>query len=149
MEEWLRENAWAVWLIASLGLLGAELLTLDLVLLMLAVGAGSAAGVAALGASVPVSLATAVVVSVGMLAVVRPSLARRLHHGPELTTGHQALVGRTAVVLEPVDQHAGQVRLSGEVWSARAYDPTLVMAAGTEVHVMEIDGATALVYPTD
>jgi membrane protein implicated in regulation of membrane protease activity len=149
MEEWLANNAWAVWLIASLGLLGAELLTLDLVLLMLAVGAGSAAVVAALGAGAVASLATAVIVSVGMLAVVRPSLARRLHHGPELTTGHQALVGRTAVVLEPVDQHAGQVRLSGEVWSARAYDPTLVMATGTEVHVMEIDGATALVYPTD
>jgi len=149
MEEWLANNAWAVWLIASLGLLGAELLTLDLVLLMLAVGAGSAAVVAALGAGAVASLATAVIVSVGMLAVVRPSLARRLHHGPELTTGHQALVGRTAVVLEPVDQHAGQVRLSGEVWSARAYDPTLVMPPGSEVHVMEIDGATALVYPTD
>jgi membrane protein implicated in regulation of membrane protease activity len=147
--EWLGENAWAAWLIASIGLLGAELLTLDLVLLMLAVGAGSAAVVAAFGAPVVASLATAVVVSVGMLAVVRPSLARRLHHGPELTTGHEALVGRTGVVLEQVDQHAGQVRLSGEVWSARAYDPTLVMAPGSEVHVMGIDGATALVYPTD
>ena len=147
--EWLQNNEWAAWLIAALALVGFELLTLDLVLLMLGVGAGSAAIVAALTDSTAASLATAVVVSVGMLAVVRPSLARRLHHGPELTTGHQALVGRTAVVVEPVDQHAGQVRLSGEVWSARAYDPTLLMATGTEVHVMEIDGATALVYPTD
>jgi membrane protein implicated in regulation of membrane protease activity len=147
--DWLADNAWAAWLIAALSLLGLELLTLDLVLLMLSVGAGSAAVVSAVGAPFEASIVTAVVVSVGMLAVVRPSLARRLHHGSELTTGHQALVGRTAVVLEPVDQHQGQVRLSGEVWSARAYDPAGVIAPGTEVHVMEIDGATALVYPTD
>jgi membrane protein implicated in regulation of membrane protease activity len=147
--EWLGDNAWAAWLVASLTLLGLELLTLDLVLLMLAVGAGSAAVVAGLGAGLPLSILTAIVVSVGMLGVVRPSLASRLHGGAELTTGHQALIGRTAVVLEPVDGNAGQVRLSGEVWSARSYDPGIVMAAGTEVHVMEIDGATALVYPTD
>jgi membrane protein implicated in regulation of membrane protease activity len=147
--EWLRENAWAVWLIASLGLLGAELLTLDLVLLMLAVGAGSAAVVAALGAGAVASLATAVVVSVGMLAVVRPSLARRLHHGPELTTGHEALVGRTCRRTRtgrPARRSGAPLR-RGVV--GRAYDPTLVMAPGSEVHVMEIDGATALVYPTD
>lgn len=149
LAEWLAGNAWAAWLIAALGLLGFEVLTLDLVLLMLSVGAGSAAVVSAAGAPLEASIATAIVVSVGMLAVVRPPLARRLHRGSELTTGHQALVGRTAVVLEPVDQHHGQVRLSGEVWSARAYDPTGVIAPGTEVHVMEIDGATALVYPTD
>lgn len=147
--EWLADNAWAAWLVAALTLTGLELLTLDLVLLMLAVGAGSAAVVSAVGAPLALSVGTAIVVSVGMLAVVRPSLARRLHRGLELTTGHQALVGRTAVVLEPVDEHAGQVRLSGEVWSARAYDPGVVMEPGAEVHVMEIDGATALVYPTD
>ncbi len=146
--DWLFDNAWVAWLVTALALVGLELLTLDLVLLMLAVGAGSAA-VVSLFAPVWASILTAIVVSVGMLAVVRPELAQRLHRGPTLATGHDALVGRTAVVLEPVTRDAGQVRLSGEVWTARAYDPTLEIEPGTEVHVMEIDGATALVYPTD
>ena len=36
-----------------------------------------------------------------------------------------------------------------EEWSARAYDETLVIPAGTTVDVIEIEGATALVYPRE
>jgi membrane protein implicated in regulation of membrane protease activity len=41
------------------------------------------------------------------------------------------------------------VRISGEVWSARAVAPGQVIPAGTVVDVFEIDGATALVYAED
>ena len=43
----------------------------------------------------------------------------------------------------------GLVKLSGEVWSARALDEDQVIPAGTLVEVMEIDGATAIVYPRE
>ena len=36
-----------------------------------------------------------------------------------------------------------------EKWSARAYDETLVIPAGATVDVIEIEGATALVYPRE
>ena len=60
-----------------------------------------------------------------------------------------ALVGRPATVLEEVTGRGGRVRIGGEVWSARAYDETQVIPAGSTVDVMEIDGATALVYPRE
>jgi len=58
-------------------------------------------------------------------------------------------VGAGAVAIERVDAHSGQVKLKGEVWSARTYDPSTVIEAGRNVEVVEIDGATAVVYESE
>jgi membrane protein implicated in regulation of membrane protease activity len=62
-----------------------------------------------------------------------------------LRTGAAALVGAPAVVLQRVDGHGGQVKIGGEVWSARAFDEDHAFEPGTRVEVLKIDGATALV----
>jgi membrane protein implicated in regulation of membrane protease activity len=49
-------------------------------------------------------------------------------------------------VLEEVAEHAGQIKLAGEVWTARPLDSSEVYPPGTTVTVMEIDGATAVVW---
>jgi membrane protein implicated in regulation of membrane protease activity len=77
--------------------------------------------------------------------VVRPVALRHLRNTPELRTGTAALVGRQAVVLDRVDGRGGQVKLAGEIWSARAYDDAKVFEPGADVMVLEIAGATALV----
>ncbi|MFD1827783.1 MULTISPECIES: NfeD family protein [Mumia] len=147
--EWLGDNAWAGWLGLGLLLATAELLSLDLVLLMLAVGAFAGAGTAALGASVAVSAVIAIAVSLAMLLLARPSMVKRLHTGPDLKTGTKALVGASGVALSTVDATQGQVKLGGETWSARAFDPGVTIEEGTRVAVFEIDGATAVVYPEE
>ena len=43
----------------------------------------------------------------------------------------------------------GLFRIGGEEWSARSYDETLVIPVGITVDVMQIEGATALVYPRE
>jgi membrane protein implicated in regulation of membrane protease activity len=63
--------------------------------------------------------------------------------------GSYALVGKKAVVLEEVTGTQGLIKLSGEVWSARALDEDQVIPVGTAVDVMEIEGATAIVYPRE
>jgi membrane protein implicated in regulation of membrane protease activity len=60
-------------------------------------------------------------------------------------TGTDALVGRTAVVVRPVDAAGGRVRIGGEEWTARAYLDGESFAEGTRVEVVKIEGATALV----
>jgi membrane protein implicated in regulation of membrane protease activity len=62
-----------------------------------------------------------------------------------LRTGTAALVGQRALVLERVDADGGQVKIGGEVWSARPYDDSDVFEPGARVDVLRIDGATALV----
>jgi membrane protein implicated in regulation of membrane protease activity len=145
--EWLGDNAWAVWFGAAAALALAELLSMDFVLLMLGLGLAGGGVADLIGAPLPLQILVAVVVAMGTLVFVRPSVVRRLHGGPELTTGHAALVGRTALVTEQITAHGGQVKLAGEIWTARPYDESLVIPAGSTVDVFEIKGATAVVYP--
>ncbi len=145
--EWFREHAWESWLVLAFLLGVAELFSLELVLIMLAVGALGGSLAAAFGAPVALQFLLAIITAVAMLWLVRPSMVKRLHRGPELTLGHQALVGRQAVALSEISAQGGQVRLGGEVWTARPFDDTLVIAEGATVDVMEIKGATVLVHP--
>ena len=88
------------------------------------------------------------VVSVLLLAGVRPVLQRRLTAGTGLPEPVKALEGKHALVLDLVDQHRGQVKLDGEVWTARSYSDDDVYQPGEQVTVMHIDGATAVVWRT-
>lgn len=148
MMDWLGDNAWAAWLSASILLLVAETLSMDAVLLMLAAGAAVGMLAALLGLAVPLQMILASVTAVAALALVRPSLVKRLHHGPELTLGHSKLIGRQGLVVERItSQEPGRIRLAGEIWSAQPYDETITIEPGETVDVMQIKGATALVHP--
>jgi membrane protein implicated in regulation of membrane protease activity len=140
-------DPWVIWLIAAVVFAVGEIATLGFFLAPFAGGALLAAIVAAAGAGTAISWAVFVVVSVVLLAALRP-LARSHRRMPaQLRTGTAALVGRTAMVTERIsnDDGTGCVKLEGETWSARAYDEDVVIEPGRRVHVMEIRGATALV----
>jgi len=136
-----------IWLVFALGLAGAEALTGDMFLLMLSGGALAAAGSSWL-LNLPLWADGAVflVVSVLLLAVVRPALRRKLTAGKGLPEPVKALEGKPALVLGRVSQHDGQVKLDGEVWTARPYNDNDVYEPGDSVTVMHIDGATAVVW---
>jgi membrane protein implicated in regulation of membrane protease activity len=135
-----------IWLVAGILLAAAEVATGDFFLLMLSGGALVTAGFAGVtGGPVWLDAVVFAVVSVGLVAGVRPPLLRKVRQGAVLPTNVAALLGKKATVLERVDGHGGQVKLSGEVWSARAYDDTQVLEPGRTVIVLEINGATAVV----
>jgi len=147
--DWLRDNVWAAWLTLAAALGLAELASLDFTLLMLAAGAVTAGGVAAifpglLWLQIVVGLLTAG----AMLAAIRPLLNRKFHHGPELKTGSAHVIGRSGVVVKEIHPDGGgSIKLGGELWTARPFDEVSTFAPGTRVEVMSIDGATAVVYP--
>ena len=60
--------------------------------------------------------------------------------------GLDAIEGADATVIEQVAQGRGMVRIGGELWQARPYDATQVIEAGAHVRVVELNGATALVW---
>jgi len=132
--------------IAAAVLAGAETLSLDLVLIMCAGGAAGGAVTAALGGGAILQVVVAIVVSAVLLGFVRPIAKRHLVGIGTHQTGSAALVGKQAVVLSAVDAHDGRVRLNGAEWSARSYDQTQTLPVGETVRVMEIDGATAVVW---
>ena len=135
-----------LWLAAALILVGAEALSGELVLLMLAGGALAASGVALFDLPLVVDGIVFAGVSVLLLGAVRPVAKRHLMRRPMLATNAEALQGKTATVVTTVDGHGGQVRLDGSVWSARALHESDVFESGQDVMVMQIDGATAVVW---
>ena len=139
MEEWV----W--WMIAAGVLAVGEILTLGFFLGPVAIAALAAAVVALAGAGVAIQWVVFIAVSVASLLVLRPIARRHLRTPARLRTGTAALVGSRAVVLERVDGDGGQVKIGGEVWSARAYDEDHAFEPGARVEVLKIDGATALV----
>ncbi|MFF1517348.1 NfeD family protein [Streptomyces sp. NPDC058305] len=139
-------DAWVWWLIGAAGLGIPLVVTAMPEFGMFAVGAVAAAVVAGLGGGIVAQVLVFVVVSVALIAVVRPIAARHSAQRPQLASGIDALKGRQAVVLERVDGSGdGRIKLAGEIWSARALDAGQAYEVGQEVDVVDIDGATAIV----
>src|SRR3954465_2463633 len=140
-------DAWVIWLIVAVVFAVAEVVNLSFYLFPFAIGAAAAAVVDLAGAGAAITWATFAVLTAVSFTVVRPIARRHLNVPPQIRAGTAALVGRTAVVLERIDNDAGvgRVRLDGEIWTARTYDEDRVIEPGGPVRVMEIRGATALV----
>jgi membrane protein implicated in regulation of membrane protease activity len=136
-----------IWLLVGVVLAVAELFTLDFVLIMFGGGAFAAAIAGFAGAPVPVQVLLFTAASALGLLVVRPAIRKRLHKGAEpAAMGVDAIEGAEATVIEEVAEGRGMVKIGGELWSARPYDARQSFAEGTLVRVVEIRGATALVW---
>jgi membrane protein implicated in regulation of membrane protease activity len=139
--------AWVAWVIAALLLAVGEIFTPGLFFLgPLALAAVVGALVAVAGTAVWVQVIAFAAASLASLAFLRPLARSHLRMPPALRTGTAALQGAKGTVVQRVDQHGGRVRIGGEEWSARAYMPDQVIEPGAQVEVVEIKGATALVY---
>jgi membrane protein implicated in regulation of membrane protease activity len=140
-------DAWVFWVIVAAIFAVGEMLTTGFFLAPFAVGGVAAAVVDLIGGSFAVDLAAFVVVSVVVLALLRPVARSHRRMPPSIRTGTAALIGRTATVVTPITEPGGlgSVKIDGEIWSARALDEDQTIEAGKRVHVVEIKGAMALV----
>jgi membrane protein implicated in regulation of membrane protease activity len=138
-------DEWVWWMIAAGVLAVGEIATVGFFLGPVAIAAVLAAIVALVGGGLALQWTVFVAASIASLLVLRPLARRHLRTPARLRTGTAALVGAPALVLERVDVNGGQVKIGGEVWSARSYDEDEVIEPGARATVMKIDGATALV----
>lgn len=140
-------SAWIVWAIVAVLLAAGEAFTPGLFFLgPVALAAVAAIVAAAVGGAVWVQVLVFGVGSFAALGLLRPIARAHLTMPHAIRTGAAALEGARALVLQQVDGRGGRVKIGGEEWSARSYVPDEVFAAGTEVEVAKIEGATALVY---
>ncbi|MER5571972.1 NfeD family protein [Streptomyces massasporeus] len=141
--------AWFAWLLAAAVLGVAEFFTLTLVFGLLAGAAVVAAVVAGVGIGVVGQFVALGVAAAAGLVVVRPVALRQMAQQPLTRDGSDALIGKRAEVMQEVTATRGLIKLSGEEWTARALDESHVIPVGALVDVMEIEGATAIVYPRE
>ena len=143
---------WLFWVAGALLLVVVETMTADLTFLMIAGGALGGGLTSFLGGPVWAQVVVFACVSTLLLFAVRPWAKRRLAAAtPQMKTNVDALIGRSAVTITPVDREGGRGRLGGEEWSARLAEnlgggvPRLDV--GDPVCVTSIDGAIAVVAP--
>ncbi len=148
LTDWLGDNPWAIWLTLTILLAVAEVLSLDLVLIMLAVGALAGTGVALVAPDLWwLQILVATGVSVATLALLRPTLLAKVRSLPGYRSSADKMVGSTGVAVSAITRAGGEIKVDGQSWSARPYEPDQVIEEGTEIEVYEVDGAIAVVYP--
>lgn len=121
-----------------------EALTTQLVTIWFAVGAGGALVAQFLHAPEWAQWVIFIVLSAVLVAATRP-LAKRMKKKIQ-PTNVDAMIGKTAVVLQAIDNTAGkgQVKLEGNVWSARSADGKAI-PEGVHVVVRSVEGVKLIV----
>jgi membrane protein implicated in regulation of membrane protease activity len=148
LTDWLGDNSWAIWLSLAFLLGIAEIMSLDLVLIMLAVGALAGAAVAVIAPSLWwLQILVASGISIMMLLLLRPTLLAKVRNMPGYRSSADKMVGSTGVAISQIDKSGGEIKVDGQSWSARPYSSDVVIEQGTEIEVYEIDGVIAVVYP--
>ncbi|NNC10443.1 NfeD family protein [Planctomonas sp. JC2975] len=146
--------AWIGWLVLILVFITIEMLSLDFVFLMLAIGSLGGLISGLFGFPWWAQLLVAAVLSILLLFLLRPPLLKALRRGEDPTKSNVALLlGQEGRVVQTFGGDGkGLVRLAnGEVWTSRlvadAADQRAQLEPGALVHVKAIEGATAVVAP--
>jgi membrane protein implicated in regulation of membrane protease activity len=133
-----------IWIIAGAVLVVAELITTSLMFASLALGAFVAAIAAGFGAQVVWQAVVFAVVAIGAIVGLRPLVAKRFStRSDQHSTNTLALIGATGKSTTQITIDGGQVKVRGEVWSART--DSGVVEADQPVKVRALDGVTLIV----
>lgn len=130
----------------ALVLAGLETLVLDLILLMVAVGALGGMVAALAGADLWLQGVVFAVTALSMLVAVRPIALKNLKGStPESQSYLESLAGRELTAHEAITDDGGRVRLDGELWSAQIAAGTPAVQPGDEIRIERVDGASLIV----
>ena len=134
-----------IWLLMVIALVVGEALTVGLTFIWFAVGALGGLIVAVLGGPIWLQVVVFLALSALALALVRPVAARLMQSG-RVATNADRIIGKTAVVIETIDNLAGkgQVKVAGQIWTARS-ERDVVIPKDTEVTVLRIEGVKVFV----
>lgn len=134
------------WLMALVVLLVIEAATAGLATIWFAGGALIALILSLFHVSIWTQLTVFVVVSLILLVVTRP-IALRYISRDTVATNVDSLIGTDAVVTEEINNLIGYGHVShnGNPWTARAEDPGQIIAAGTVVQVVRVEGVKLIV----
>jgi membrane protein implicated in regulation of membrane protease activity len=135
----------AVWTIATVVLLLVEVATVSLVTIWFAIGSLCALVATILGAGFWAQIIIFIVVSGGVLALLRP-LAKKYINGRKSPTNADRVIGMVCPVTEDIDNISGTgaVSVDGKVWTARSSSGENI-PKGTLVKPVSIQGVKLIV----
>jgi len=137
-----------IWMIVAIGFGLAEGLTLGLTFIWFAGGALLAMIASFLGLPIFVQVIAFIVGSALMLIYTRPVAKKVLKIGAT-KTNVDSLIGKEGIVIKELKPFAlGQVKVKGQIWSAKAFNDEAI-AENERVEVVSIEGVKLIVKPMD
>ena len=135
-----------IWLVVLIIAVVVEVLTMGLTTIWFAGGALAAIVATLLHAPIAVQVILFFIVSLLLLFFTRP-VAVKYFNKDRVKTNVESLIGRQAIVISEINniQGVGQVTVSGQQWSARSMDNSIIIPAGAVVNVMSINGVKLIV----
>lgn len=136
-----------VWIGFAIVMAVCEALTTQLVSIWFVAGAVSAAISTMFTSSLPIQSLVFLVVSFAALLITRPLVRRFKANNKTTSTNADRLIGATATLISDISdtEHVGQVKVCGEVWSAKSEDAPIL--TGAKVKVLAIEGVKLIVKP--
>lgn len=146
-ETWTHPEMWAL---AALTLWLAEVFVPGMILGCLGTGALGGMAAAAIGGGIEAQLIAASAASILAFLFLRPLALNRWFKGAEVSTGVEALIGRTATVTESFDSNSflGRCKVDGDDWLAKWKGPAASLPKiGETVLVQGTESNTLIVHP--
>lgn len=96
--------------------------------------------------NIAIQTAVFVISSSILIPLTKPLVNKYIDDGKSIQTNAYSLIGQIGVVTFDIDvlNGSGQVKVNGEIWSAKAEENIL---KGTEVEILRIDGVKLIVKP--
>jgi membrane protein implicated in regulation of membrane protease activity len=122
-----------------------EALTLGLTTIWFAGGAFVAMILSFLGVPIGIQIAAFLVISIACLFFIYPIVKNKIRPGKE-KTNYEKVIDKIGVVTETIDNMNahGQVKVDGQIWSARTTDGGVV-EVGNMVMIQEVIGVKLIV----
>ncbi len=138
-----------IWIGFAVIMVVCEAFTSQLVSIWFVLGAVSAAVTTIFTPSIAIQSAVFLIVSLVALIVTKPLVKKLKEKRGVTSTNADRLVGRTGVVISDIaDTHTvGQVKVEGEIWSAKSEKAPL--NKDTKIKVLAIEGVKLIVEPTE
>lgn len=136
-----------VWTILAIVFAVLEGITLGLTTIWFAVGSLAAMVVAMLGFGVNAQLVVFMISALLTFVFIRP-LAQKVLKVGDTKTNVDSLIGKKGVVHVAVTPYkVGQVKVNGQIWTAKAELDDVNIPVGEEVEVLRVDGVKLIIRP--
>jgi len=137
---------WILWLIVAGFFFILEIVTTGFLVCWLGVGALISMVLSFFIDNVVIQVTVFAISSIVLIVLTKP-LAKKFIEKETIPTNKDSLIGKEGIVVQTIDtvKAEGQVKLMGEVWSARAFDESQIIEKDTKVIVKEITGVKLVV----
>ena len=135
-----------VWIVLMITFIVVELCTINLVTVWFALGAVAAAFVSLYLPNNYLAQLTMFVIVTGVAVALTRPFARKIA-GKSVRTNANRVIGEEALVIEAPNAQSSifQVKVLGQIWSAKAKDSSSIFEVGQSVVVEEIQGVKLVV----